>query len=359
MTDKPTVFLSHSTKDRIPLQILRDLFMSRTGGSIDVFMSSDGQSIPFGRNWVHEVERGLDHARLMFVFVTPNSVRSSWLYFEAGHAYSKGVRVVPVAMLGIDLSTVSPPLSLLQGFNISSEGGLGNIVAIANQEFGHRHNEVFAREDLSRIVTAADPHNPGGLGAYSQEVDEITSSFMESSLIKNNLADSLADAALQLAQAGIEYAANGTSLEMMGILVTGITDDVNPGASPIEVMIDPTSALEGFEALRLVKSAVSKGNDDMTYIQLSFADGTTKAEGFHRISGRLTDSEVRIAGSAECSYRSVTFSLDSEHIYSRNGVYLGNPILRIKATSDGCSLCGDLRGLLDLLFERRVLWRSG
>jgi hypothetical protein len=358
MTDKPTIFFSHSTKDQVPLQILRDLLIARTGGSIDIFMSSDGQSIPFGRNWVHEVERGLDHARLMFVFVTPNSVRSNWLYFEAGHAYSKGIRVVPVAMLGIDLSSVSPPLSLLQGFNISSEGGLGNIVVIANQEFGHRHNEVFAREDLSKIASAGDPHNLGGLGVYAREVDEITSSFMESSLIKSNVTDSLADAALHLAQAGIECAANGATLEMMGILVTGITDDANPGFSRIELSIDPMSALNGFQVIGLFKAAVAKGNDEMNYIQLSFADGIKKAEGFHRISGPPSGTDVRIAGSAEFSFRSVTFSLDRKHIYGRNGVYLGNPILRIQAKGDGSSLCGDLRGLLDLLFERRVLWRS-
>ncbi len=123
MTHKPTIFFSHSSKDRSSLQVLRDLFDSRTGRSIDVFMSSDGQSIPFGRNWVHEVESGLDRAKLMFVFLTPNSIKSSWLYFEAGHAYSKGIRVVPVGMLGIDLALVPPPLSLIQGFNVKTESG--------------------------------------------------------------------------------------------------------------------------------------------------------------------------------------------------------------------------------------------
>ena len=358
MTDKPTVFFSHSTKDQAPLQILRDLFVTKTGGSIDVFMSSDGQSIPFGTNWVHEVERGLNRAKLMFVFVTPNSVRSSWLYFEAGHAYSKGIRVVPVAMLGIDLSAVSPPLSLLQGFNIHSESSLGNIVAAANQKFDHSHNVTFSQDELSKIVAAGSSRYQGGLGPYADEVDEITSSFNESSLVTSSIAEALADAASQLKQASVEFAANGTSLEMMGIVLTGITDDANPGFSRIELRIDPASALEGFEALKIIKSAVAKEHEEMNYIQLSFADGVSKAEGFHRISGRLTGSDVRIAGSAECSYRSITFSLDRQHIYGRNGVYLGSPLLRIRTGSEGSDLCRDLAGLLDLLFERRVLWRS-
>lgn len=358
MTDKPTVFFSHSTKDQAPLQILRDLFVSRTGGSIDVFMSSDGQSIPFGRNWVHEVESGLKRAKLMFVFLTPNSVRSNWLYFEAGHAYSKGIRVVPVALLGIDLSAVSAPLSLLQGFNIHSESSLGNIVAAANEEFGHSHNETFSQDELSKIVSAGSSHFRGGLGRYAEEVDEITSSFMESSLMRSNITESLAAAALQLEKASIDFATNGSSLEMMGIVLTGITDDSNPGFSRIELSIDPASALEGFQALKLVKHAVTKEHDELSYIQLSFADGISMVEGFHRISGRLAGTDVRIAGSAECTYRSITFSLDRQHILGRNGVYLGNPILRIRAGSEGADLYRDLGGLLDLLFERRVLWRS-
>src|SRR5262245_39653334 len=118
---KPIVFLSHSSRDHRLLGRLKELLVSYTGGAIDFFLSSDGQSIPLGRNWVHEVQQALDSSQLMFVFITPRSLQSSWLYFEAGYAYSKGIKVVPVAIYGVDLAAVPPPLSLLQGFNVSSE----------------------------------------------------------------------------------------------------------------------------------------------------------------------------------------------------------------------------------------------
>ena len=114
----------------------------KTGGSIDVFLSSDGQSIPFGRNWVHSVEQALNDAKLMVVFVTPNSLRSNWLHFESGYAYSKNIRVVPVG-IGIDLATVGAPLNLLQGFNITSEAGLKNLNSVVNEVFDHAHPENF------------------------------------------------------------------------------------------------------------------------------------------------------------------------------------------------------------------------
>lgn len=50
----------------------------------------------------------------MFVFISPHSLRSNWLFFESGFAYSRDIKVVPVGILGVDLGTLSPPLSLLQ-----------------------------------------------------------------------------------------------------------------------------------------------------------------------------------------------------------------------------------------------------
>src|SRR5688500_16747332 len=95
---KPSVFLSHSSRDEQPLRALKELLLRYTGGAVDFFLSSDGESIPLGRNWVHEIQQALDSSQLMFVFISPNSLHSSWLHFEAGYAYSKRVRVVPVAI---------------------------------------------------------------------------------------------------------------------------------------------------------------------------------------------------------------------------------------------------------------------
>ncbi len=129
---KPSIFFSHSSKDTNALKLLQDEFIKKTGSAIDIFMSSDGSSIPFGRNWVKEVEDGLNNAKLMFVFITPNSLGSNWLFFESGYAYSKGIRVIPIGMFGLDLDTIPPPLNLLQGFNITSKEGLNNILSMCS-----------------------------------------------------------------------------------------------------------------------------------------------------------------------------------------------------------------------------------
>jgi len=83
---KPVIFFSHSSRDRDAIQPIRDRLLEHTGNAIDVFMSSDGASIPFGRNWLKEIEDALSDCSLMFVWMTPTSVGSSWIPFESGHA---------------------------------------------------------------------------------------------------------------------------------------------------------------------------------------------------------------------------------------------------------------------------------
>ena len=148
--DKPTIFFSHSNKDKDLILPIKNKLESITSNVIDIFMSSDGQSIPFGHNWVHKIEEGLKKAQIMFVFVTPTSINSSWIYFEAGFAYSKDIEVIPVG-LGVNIGQLKPPLNLLQGFDINSFDSLNNFVSIINKKFDLKFEEKFVMDDYQAI----------------------------------------------------------------------------------------------------------------------------------------------------------------------------------------------------------------
>ncbi|ASK18077.1 toll/interleukin-1 receptor domain-containing protein [Halomonas sp. N3-2A] len=148
---KPTVFISHSSVDKDLIFQIKSLVRGRTSGTVDLFQSSDGESIPFGNNWIHQVEENLNKSKIMFVFVSPRSAMSSWIYFEAGFAYSKGIKVIPIGIDGVDIGSLKPPLNLLQGFNVSSAEGLNNIIAVLNREFGCSYSESFSNSDYDRL----------------------------------------------------------------------------------------------------------------------------------------------------------------------------------------------------------------
>lgn len=148
---KPTVFISHSSVDKDLILQIKSLVSGCTSGTVDLFQSSDGESIPFGNNWIHKVEENLKKSQIMLVFVSPRSVMSSWIYFEAGFAYSKGIKVIPIGIDGVDIGSLKPPLNLLQGFNISSAEGLNNIIAVLNREFDCSYPESFSDTDFERL----------------------------------------------------------------------------------------------------------------------------------------------------------------------------------------------------------------
>ena len=47
--NKPTVFFSHSSLDKEIAKFLKDKLIEYTGGTVQIFVSSDGESIPFGK----------------------------------------------------------------------------------------------------------------------------------------------------------------------------------------------------------------------------------------------------------------------------------------------------------------------
>ena len=172
---KPSIFFSHSSKDKKLIMAIKSKIDTATGGVIDVFMSSDGQSIPFGTNWVHMIEDGLKAAKIMFVFITNNSISSGWIYFEAGFAYSKGIHVIPIG-IDVDVGSLKAPLNLLQGFNISSEDSLNNIIAIINKEFDYHLQYPFFRDDYLSILKYF-PSNAANSTLFEKIVERVECNF--------------------------------------------------------------------------------------------------------------------------------------------------------------------------------------
>ena len=172
--EKNIVFLSHSSRDKKQLVPFKKALEEKTNGTIQFFLSSDGQSIPLGHNWVASVEHSLDEAKLAFVFLTPNSVGSPWVAFEAGFMHSKKIKVIPVALPGIELGQVAPPVGLLQGFNMHSHETMNNVFEILNHEFQHQHKGSFTADDFRKLFGADSELAAGFFGEYSAFVNKIT-----------------------------------------------------------------------------------------------------------------------------------------------------------------------------------------
>ena len=235
---KETIFFSHSSKDREAMNYLKNIIDEKTSGILNIFLSSDGESIPFGTNWIHSIEQGLNEAIIMYVFITPNSIKSDWIYFESGFAYSKKVRVIPIGF-GVDISELRPPLNLLQGFNLTSYEGLNNIVKIINDECRTKFSEDFQEKDYLKLKNYSNFINNQQLWKY---VNCFTTSLYRYKII--NTDKKKPTTIPDIAQAyekvkSLIESENGYSENKLSVLTSGLY--VHKKEEQLEFEIDPNS----------------------------------------------------------------------------------------------------------------------
>lgn len=109
------VFVSHTTLEKDLAIFLKDRIEKDFLGLVDVFVSSDQESIEAGESWLEALRRALKSANLEIILCSPVSITKPWVNFEAGAAWLQGIPVVPLCHSGLEPSALPMPLSSLQG----------------------------------------------------------------------------------------------------------------------------------------------------------------------------------------------------------------------------------------------------
>lgn len=343
--DKPIVFFSHSSRDEKMLIKLQTILLEKTGSTIDIFLSSDGQSVPLGRNWVHRIEEALNDAKIMLVFLSPNSLQSKWIYFECGHAYSKGIRVVPIGLLGVDLNQIAPPLGLLQGFNIRNAGGLNNIIALINDEFHSTHAESFGESDYAEIFESQLMYGDAGLREYTIAVDtiELILRYHDGQLkTEINPFEIILEALdkeeieYQSQTVGGEYDPQEQLIHIHGATFTAYERGLS-------IKLDPSLIAITLPILDTVLTEIIP--DEIPYFPfaLNFESSIGCIRTRYKLTARLYGTEVEFGNHDFLKYEDIEFKIGAGPSMNLN--YKGKNLSEMK-----------LYDLLELLFERNILW---
>jgi len=350
--DKPVIFFSHSSKDEGALRKLKEALIQKTGSTVEVFLSSDGQSIPFGTNWVHRIEGALKSAGLMFVFVSPGSLQSKWLYFESGFAYANAMRVVPVGILGVDLEALSPPLTLLQGFNIRDHEGLNNIIAVINEKFSFQFSECFTEEEFVQILPGGASADETGLGALAPLVDSIGFTIP----VPNSGGYQKARECLE--KLGVECQEQSTNIHTYGMTVAQLRQGKEGTSSEshiLRVELDPGLTKLTFPLVESVWSLFEFGGRDQFKFRVNFSDVVREATPRYRMTSRLHGTGVTLGDGSAFRFKDMEFRVDhGVRMRFTSASERTPPFVDVAQRSD--HLEHDvLIELLDLLFDREVL----
>lgn len=78
------LFLSHIHEEKDLATIVKSAIEGEFAGFVEVFVSSDGTSIPAGANFLKRIEDGLVNCIGALYLISPNSINRNWINFELG-----------------------------------------------------------------------------------------------------------------------------------------------------------------------------------------------------------------------------------------------------------------------------------
>jgi len=133
---KSLIFISHIFEEKEIALELKNLIEAEFLGMIEIFVSSDSDSISLGENWLNKILNALKRCVIEIVICSPKSVDKSWINFEAGAGCIRDIPVIPLCHSGMEPADLPFPLKLLQAATATEESSLKQVFPILARAIG-------------------------------------------------------------------------------------------------------------------------------------------------------------------------------------------------------------------------------
>lgn len=147
---KPTIFISHIHENKELALIIKELIDTIFENAMDVFVSSDSESVELGDEWLMKLNDGLKKCDIMLLICSPESINRPWIAFEAGVGWSKGIKVIPLCCFGLTISNLPLPFNRWQAANANREDSLNRLMKITAKLFEFKYNEVRWKDIIKK-----------------------------------------------------------------------------------------------------------------------------------------------------------------------------------------------------------------
>lgn len=162
---KVVVFISHISEEQEIAQALKKLVEASFLGLIEVFVSSDPNSIKLGGRWLDNITSALKVCKVEIIIASPASVKRPWVNFEAGAGWVRAIRVIPLCHSGMTPSTLPTPLSELQAALATDENQLAGLVPVLAEAIGSQAPAI----DWSAFIETVQKYE----ATYDAESEQI------------------------------------------------------------------------------------------------------------------------------------------------------------------------------------------
>jgi hypothetical protein len=160
MSEKPVIFISHSSKDKdVALHLQLQLMNVFDISALNVFRSTDPFAIPSSSEWFEEIKKNLDKADALVVIVSQASINSVWVGYEIGYFWHKtsGQNIYPLVMPETE---IRGPIERLQYKLLNNSDSLKAFFTDLCRNLKTGNSETA---DVSLIVKSAIDANTEGI----------------------------------------------------------------------------------------------------------------------------------------------------------------------------------------------------
>ncbi|HCU0895055.1 TPA: toll/interleukin-1 receptor domain-containing protein [Serratia marcescens] len=187
---KELIFLSHIHEEKEAALLIKSAIEDEFSGFVDVFVSSDGVSIPVGSNLLERIEKGLINCSAAIYLISTDSIKKSWVSFELGAIWirskistqngEKEIPALPFCYAGMTFGNLPQPVSNLHAIMATSAADLevafkslqsalgvsGRIktdLSILAENIKIAEVKITEGKSLKRIFEIIDPENQSAL----------------------------------------------------------------------------------------------------------------------------------------------------------------------------------------------------
>lgn len=175
--NKPIVFISHITEEKELAIELKRLIEESFLGMLEVFVSSDEDSIASGSRWLDNITEALKNCVIELILCSPESVKRPWINFEAGAGWIREINVIPLCHSGMEVSKLPIPLNLLQAVKISEISSLKLIFPVLASAIDAKCPKITFDEFVNRVKQLEEKYT------YWNEINKRLTEF-ESKYVK-------------------------------------------------------------------------------------------------------------------------------------------------------------------------------
>ncbi len=166
MPERPTIFISHVHEEAGLALLFQKALQEDFSDHVDVFTSSDDDSIPTGNKVLDRIDDALVNCVAGLFLISPRSIRRPWVNFELGALWIRSVEqenrgddpipIIPICHSGLTPSTLPKPLSDLQGVTMNSAKQLQRAFRSIRRALNSERAEQTNFEKLAAEATAIE-----------------------------------------------------------------------------------------------------------------------------------------------------------------------------------------------------------